>query len=347
MRTRFFILASVCVAATIALVFAVRMQGSKPQAIQVASPAERQPWAVPDPTPNDAHAYKDLVERLEAERIALASRYRQAATRDEQAHVIAQARTFVTRSIEFRLCDALFFFWFYRGYWSEGRAWLADVLECSSELGAEDLRGRAMQADGWLAVFMGDHQTARTRLEESVSILRQTGNTRELAAALVFLAYEILANDHARAHALVEEGIHLLRQTGDKFALAMSLNNSGTVAFVGKDYPAAHVRYAEAAELGRELGDNLALGASLRGLGIVAIRQREFSLAASHLQESLLALREIGDQWFMSRTLDTLAEMYSAQGAYERAARLLGAAATAREAVGAVVLISIAMNTSV
>jgi non-specific serine/threonine protein kinase len=239
--------------------------------------------------------------------------------------------------IEFRLCNALFFFWFYRGYWSEGRAWLADVLERSSELGAEDLRGRAMQADGWLAVFMGDHQTARTRLEESVSILRQTGNTRELAAALVFLAYEILANDHARAHALVEEGIDLLRQTGDKFALAMSLNNSGTVAFIGKDYPAAHVRYAEAAELGRELGDNLALGASLRGLGIVAIRQREFSLAASRLRESLLALREIEDQWFMSRTLDTLAEMYSAQGAYERAARLLGAAATAREAVGAVV----------
>ncbi len=39
----------------------------------------------------------------------------------------------------------------------------------------------------------------------------------------------------------------------------------------------------------------------------------------------------------MSRTLDTLAEMYSAQEAYARAARLLGAAATAREAVGAVV----------
>ena len=90
-------------------------------------------------------------------------------------------------------------------------------------------------------------------------------------------------------------------------------------------------------DLGRELGDNLALGASLRGVGIVAIRQREFSLAASHLRESLLALREIGDQWFMSRTLDTLAEMYSAQAIYERAARLMGAAATAREAVGAVV----------
>jgi hypothetical protein len=98
MRTRFFILASVCVAVTIALVFAVRMQGSKLRATQV-SPAEREAWAVPDPTPNNAHDYKNLIERLEAERIALASRYRQAATRDQQADVIAQARTFVTRSI--------------------------------------------------------------------------------------------------------------------------------------------------------------------------------------------------------------------------------------------------------
>jgi len=99
MRTRLLILASVCVAATIGLVFAVRMQGFKPREIQVSSPAERQAWAVPDPTPNDAHHYKDLVEKLEAERIALASRYRQAATGDQQANVIAQARTFVTRSI--------------------------------------------------------------------------------------------------------------------------------------------------------------------------------------------------------------------------------------------------------
>lgn len=80
MRTRFLILASVCVAGTVALVFAVRMQESKPRVVQVSSPAERQAWAVPDPTPNDAHDYKELVERLEAERIVLASRYyRQAA----------------------------------------------------------------------------------------------------------------------------------------------------------------------------------------------------------------------------------------------------------------------------
>lgn len=98
-RTRFLILASVCVAVTIALVFAVRMQESKPRAIQVSTPAERQTWAVPDPTPNDAHYYKDLIKRLEAERIELGSRYRQAATRDQQSNVIAQARTFVTRSI--------------------------------------------------------------------------------------------------------------------------------------------------------------------------------------------------------------------------------------------------------
>lgn len=182
--------------------------------------------------------------------------------------------------------------WSYNLLSKQDRAWLADVLERSNDLGATDLRGRAMQADGWLAVFMGDHQTARTRLEESVSILRGTGNTRELAGALVFLAYEILASDHARAHALVEEGVDLLRQSSDKFALAMSLNNSGTVAFVGKDYAAAHVRYAEAVELGRELGDNLALGASLRGLGIVASRQRKAAFNIAWTEGRVLLLHE-------------------------------------------------------
>ena len=99
MRTRFVILSSVCLAVTIALAFAARMQESKPRAVQTSSTAERQAWAVPDPTPNNADDYKDLLKKLEAERVALAARYRQAATRDQQANVIGQARDFVTRSI--------------------------------------------------------------------------------------------------------------------------------------------------------------------------------------------------------------------------------------------------------
>ena len=96
-RPRLLILVSLCVIGTSALFFASRKQESKPRAIESAT--EQQTWASPDPTPNDAHDYKNVIIRLEAERVALASRYRQATSRGEQTNVIAKARTVVTRSI--------------------------------------------------------------------------------------------------------------------------------------------------------------------------------------------------------------------------------------------------------
>lgn len=96
-RPRILILVSLCVIATSALFFASRKQQSKPRAIESAS--QHQSWALPDPIPNGAHDYKDVIIRLEAERVALASRYRQAATPAEEANVIAEARTVVIKSI--------------------------------------------------------------------------------------------------------------------------------------------------------------------------------------------------------------------------------------------------------
>lgn len=92
-RSRILILILLCVIVTVALVFAGRKQRA------VKTPSEPQAWASPDPTPNDARDYKNVTARLETERMALATRYQQAASSAEHANVIAQARTSVTRSI--------------------------------------------------------------------------------------------------------------------------------------------------------------------------------------------------------------------------------------------------------
>jgi len=78
-------------------VFAGKKQYREPRATVL--PFEHQASASPDPTPNDAGNYKDVLAKLEAERVALASRYQQAASSAQQAEVMAQARTAVTRSI--------------------------------------------------------------------------------------------------------------------------------------------------------------------------------------------------------------------------------------------------------
>jgi hypothetical protein len=53
---------------------------------------------LPAPTPNDRN-YKDILTRLEAERLILTSRYQQASSADQRAALIAEARKVVTRSI--------------------------------------------------------------------------------------------------------------------------------------------------------------------------------------------------------------------------------------------------------
>src|SRR5687768_13587032 len=105
-RTQIVIVVSLCIIGTIAVYFAGKKQSTESTLQSTGSTLtetpfafEPQAWALPDPAPNDAHDYKDLLVKLEAERVALASRYKQAASSSQQADVLAQARTFVTRSM--------------------------------------------------------------------------------------------------------------------------------------------------------------------------------------------------------------------------------------------------------
>jgi hypothetical protein len=98
-RSQILIVVSLCIAGSIA--FFLNGKKQYPASKQTETPLafEPQTWALPDPTPNDAHNYKDALAKLEVERVALASRYQQAATSAQQADVMAQARIVVTRSI--------------------------------------------------------------------------------------------------------------------------------------------------------------------------------------------------------------------------------------------------------
>ena len=84
---------------TIGLFLAGKKQYPKPQQTETPLTFEPQAWSLPDPTPNVAHNYRNVLAKLEVERVALASRYQQAASSAQRADVMAQARTVVTRSI--------------------------------------------------------------------------------------------------------------------------------------------------------------------------------------------------------------------------------------------------------
>jgi non-specific serine/threonine protein kinase len=236
-----------------------------------------------------------------------------------------------------RLAGALFWFWFHRGDWSEGRGWMAEVI-AGSETRDRHL-AKALFGQGVLAWAQGDAAAARSSLEESVAIWREEEDRLGLAYALEFLGVELLRqNEHAQARALAEESIALFRQNIDRFGLASSLASLGVVAQAQADYRPARSFLEESAALFREAGDNWGLALPLRNLGIVALREGDYDRAVALLKESLIILRELGEKWFISRSLETLAVVLALQGDCERAARMFGAGEALREAIGASVL---------
>lgn len=93
------IILALSIIGTIGCFLAGKKQNPRPKQTETPLAFEAQAWALPDPTPNDAHNYQDVLAKLEVERIALASRYQQAASSAQRADVMDQARTVVTRAI--------------------------------------------------------------------------------------------------------------------------------------------------------------------------------------------------------------------------------------------------------
>ena len=100
-RSRIPILLLFCIAGAIAIFLVSRKQEPGPEAAEKSVTSEvKASAALREPARNDAGNYKDVIAKLEAERVALASRYRQAVSPAEQENVIAQARTLVTESVD-------------------------------------------------------------------------------------------------------------------------------------------------------------------------------------------------------------------------------------------------------
>jgi predicted ATPase len=86
-----------------------------------------------------------------------------------------------------RLGGALWWFWYIRGSWNEGRRWLEAALLLPQAQARTARRAKALHGAGALAHFSG-LPAARSLFEESVAISRELGDKRGLAEALDGLA---------------------------------------------------------------------------------------------------------------------------------------------------------------
>jgi predicted ATPase/class 3 adenylate cyclase len=236
--------------------------------------------------------------------------------------------------ISLRLVWGLAWFWYFRGYLREGRAWLERALAANGDPGP--LHAGAFTAAGRLARHLGDYGGAIALLERSLELARSFQDRRAEALALHELgALAGLADGNAaREVALTEASLALWRELGDSWGTARTLNNLGYEAYLQGDLDRAVSLLDEGVALARSAGDRLVLGYIVDSRGVVAEAQGDLERATDLYREALALAQQVSAPLVEAFALSSLAGMAARQGQPVRAARMWGAASALRDAIG-------------
>lgn len=245
------------------------------------------------------------------------------------------ARDSSSFELQLRLARAIDRFWTLRGYLREGRGWLDDVL--GTDTGQAPLvRAQALAGAGAIAWRQGDLDAADAYASEAIDILRGLGEEIELVGPLSVLGV-VASNqgDHRRARAVHEEAANLARKAGDGFGLAISLNNQAYEAWMTADVDRAEALWEECLSAASEAQTSEVTALAVSGLGDVALARGTPERAREWFRDALAIYDQLGFPELQADMCVCLAAVARAEAELEYAARLLGAAASLRQATGA------------
>jgi non-specific serine/threonine protein kinase len=215
-----------------------------------------------------------------------------------------------------------------------GDSLLNESIALCQELGDETGVAQALVFLGFVAFNQGNTTLAHSRIDKAVALLTPQGDKRTLASAFNFLGMVFREEgDYGAARALMEEALGLRRALEEKGAIASSLNDLGATAFAQGD-PSAESLLETSLEMRRELEDRFGIPRCLHDLGAVALGGDDLAHAYTRFSEALADFRDQGDKRNAIKCLEGLAGVAAAAGQIVQAARLLGAAQFAREAIG-------------
>lgn len=231
------------------------------------------------------------------------------------------------------LSSALWWFWYRRSHWHEGRQWLQQALALSpteeiagnpgqSPDAHEPLRWRAKALNGasLMAYYQGDYSQATTLSGASVALFRRLGDKRGIAGALHGLALVARAGDNYTAvRAIYRESLALYREINDQSRTAYTLFYFGIAHWLEGDYDGAEPLFQESLAIAQELNDRKAIAFGLFGIGQVALGRNDYAVAQTYLAESLPDHIILGDQRSTSRVRYGLGDAAAGAGDYAAA----------------------------
>lgn len=206
--------------------------------------------------------------------IACAERQCDGACQDNHQEQSDTVRTGEAMTLGLRLAGALGMYWTIRGPFSEGQAWLEELLtlasmqerrKCAASKGMAPVeaaaRAKALRMAAQLAEHEYNFKRATAWLEESLRLYQELGDHEGEAAALNRLGIATLdAGEYTQAEEFFERCLALRRETGDIRGVAGTLTNMGVVALHLGTYEQAKSRLEDALAYYQQVGDITASG---------------------------------------------------------------------------------------
>lgn len=203
-----------------------------------------------------------------------------------------------------------------RGKIAEMRQLLTGVLARSDSQARTLGRVRAMQTAARMAGMQGDLAAATKLGIDSIELLRQLGDKRELAYALITAARLDPSGSAYR------ESRALLAELGDQLGTGLLMFVTGDGAKERGDYETARARYTESLALFRQIGHFALSTNSLISLGLLACIEGDYAKARALVEEGLAIRRRPGfdNPWMVAIALVSLGEIDRCEGDATRGA---------------------------
>ena len=201
----------------------------------------------------------------------------------------------------------MFWFWYRRGYFTEGRMW-ADRLLASPFMQTESpARVMALLASGLLAIWQGEQDIGLKQLQESLSI-EQKSEEKQWFSFLHMANGVALLNmgKDSDAQPLLEQALAVFREQQNAPFHAITLVHLGNVELGLGDPEQARNHHEEALAKARVINENWLIAFALNNLGEVARTQGQFNSARKYYEECESLLRATDDRGDVARLVHNL-----------------------------------------
>ncbi len=227
----------------------------------------------------------------------------------------------------------LWFHWYQRGQFKEGREWLEKVIAADIP---DAEKARSLLGLANLERIQNNTEEARGHCEAALAAFEAAGDEEGTADALSQLGTILqYLGETERAETCLTTAVEKLRSLGSRGRLSFSLVVLGALKQMREELDEALDHYQEGLALGRELADANYIATGLVNVGEVLAIKGELDEAARNVQESLALFNALGVRNAIAYCLEMLADIELRRERFEAAARLFGAADRLREILNA------------